>query len=152
MKSSNLLSRSTHSMRNCRACGFSSGSVGKINIKYRAGGNPRRDFRPIGHDQQSCSFGMRPALAKMRGVAAFRSVKQGSTEPNLFTFLQSNCGGGTPENVKSFIDSEVLGILDVRSDVFRIEASGFAGDIEKKIEAVVLRSGDKPKVLYWKVY
>jgi general secretion pathway protein K len=91
-------------------------------------------------------------FAKMRAVAAFRSVKQGGTEPNLFTFLQSNCGGGTPENVKTFIESEVLGILDVRSDVFRIEASGFAGDIEKKIEAVVLRSGDKPKVLYWKVY
>jgi type II secretory pathway component PulK len=91
-------------------------------------------------------------FAKMRAVAAFRSVKSGGTEPNLMTFLQSNCGGGTPENVKTFIDSEVLGILDVRSDVFRIEASGFAGDIEKKIEAVVLRSGDKPKVLYWKVY
>jgi type II secretory pathway component PulK len=87
-------------------------------------------------------------FAKMRLVSAFRSVKKGGTEPNFSTFLEKSCGATT----KDFIDPEVLGILDVRSDVFRIEASGFSGDIEKKIVAVVLRSGEKPKILYWKVY
>lgn len=92
-------------------------------------------------------------FAKVRQVTAFRSIKTGATEPSLMTFLQTNCGAEAGPNAKSFIDTEVLGILDVRSDVFRIEASGFSGDIEKKIVAVVLRSAtDKPKVLYWKVY
>jgi len=91
-------------------------------------------------------------FAKMRMVSAFRSIKQGQQEPNFMTFLQKSCGAEAGENAKTFIDREVLDSLDVSSDVFRIEATGFAGNIEKKIDAVVLRSGDKPKILYWKVY
>jgi type II secretory pathway component PulK len=91
-------------------------------------------------------------FAKTRMVSAFRSVKKGGQEPNFTTFLERSCGSSAGEGAKSFIDDQVLDSLDVRSDVFRIEASGFAGDIEKKIVAVVLRSGEKPKVLYWKVY
>lgn len=91
-------------------------------------------------------------FAKMRAIAAFRSVKQGGTEPNFMTYLQKTCGATGADSSKSFIEPQVLDILDVRSDIFRIEASGFSGDIEKKIVAIVLRSSDKPKVLYWKVY
>ncbi len=91
-------------------------------------------------------------FAKARMISAFRSVKQGGAEPNFITYLQKACGASAAEGAKSFIDDLVLGSLDVRSDVFRIEAIGMAGDIEKKIVAVVLRSGDKPKILYWKVY
>ena len=68
------------------------------------------------------------------------------------TFLQQPCGAVAGDSAKSFIETQVLDTLDVRSDVFRIEAIGFVGNIEKKIDAVVLRSGNKPKILYWKVY
>lgn len=98
-------------------------------------------------------------FAKVRAVTAFRSIKSGGTEPNFYNYLQRSCGAqessdssGSAAGSKSFIEQSVLDILDVRSDVFRIEASGFSGDIEKRIVAVVLRSSDKPKVLYWKVY
>jgi type II secretory pathway component PulK len=90
-------------------------------------------------------------MAKARAIAAFRGIKKGGTEPSLMTFLQTSCGAPAGEN--SFIETQVLDTLDVKSDVFRIQASGFSGNIEKKIEAVVLRSAtEKPKVLYWKVY
>lgn len=92
-------------------------------------------------------------FAKMRATVAFRSVKKGGTEPSFWTFLEKACGAPTDTSAaNNFIDSQVLAILSVSSDVFRIEASGFSGDIEKKIEAVVLRSSPKPKILYWKVY
>ncbi len=92
------------------------------------------------------------SLAKARLIAAFRSIKQGGKEPSLMTFLQQSCGAVAGDSAKSFIETQVLDTLDVRSDVFRIEAIGFVGNIEKKIDAVVLRSGNKPKILYWKVY
>lgn len=92
-------------------------------------------------------------FAKMRANVAFRSVKQGGTEPNFWSFLVKACGApAQAQATNNFIDSQVLDILSVSSNVFRIEASGFSGDIEKKIEAVVLRSPPKPKILYWKVY
>ena len=139
--------------------------LGKININTAPVEVIAALFSQTGMSSNRARLECAQSFAKMRATVAFRSVKQGGTEPNFWTFLQKACGvsgstgttgttTGTASTATSnnFIDSSVLDILDVSSTVFRIEASGYVGDIEKRIEAVVLRSSSKPIVLYWKVY
>ncbi len=128
-------------------------SLGKININTAPLELIAAVFSQTGVPSNRARLECAQNFAKMRATVAFRSITKGQTEPNFWSFLEKACGAPTdPNAANSFIETSVLAILDVRSDVFRIEASGFSGDIEKRIEAVVLRSTDKPKVLYWKVY
>ncbi|MCB1198351.1 MAG: general secretion pathway protein GspK [Deltaproteobacteria bacterium] len=93
-------------------------------------------------------------FAQARALQAFRSIKAGGTEPSFMTFMQDFCGAQNQDNTSSdndFIEKQVMAILDVRSDLFEIEAVGISGNIEKTISAVVLRSKDGVKTLYWKV-
>lgn len=94
-------------------------------------------------------------FAQVRGSAPMMSVKKGATEPSFEQFLIDQCDAPVEpsEDDPPLVDKDIMEILDVRSDVFRIEATGQAGNnVEKKITAIVQRASKKPpKVLYWKV-
>jgi|GEM_PF-4359673 len=90
-------------------------------------------------------------IAQARGGLAFRSISAGGTEPNFYTFLQQQCAAPPPNEKPPFIEPQVMRVLSVSSDVFEIEAVGISGNIEKTISAVVLRSSDGVKILYWKI-
>ncbi|MEZ4819763.1 MAG: hypothetical protein R3A45_07675 [Bdellovibrionota bacterium] len=93
-------------------------------------------------------------LHKQGPYKLFARSKAGGTEPSFMTFMQDFCGVQNQDNTSSdndFIEKQVMAILDVRSDLFEIEAVGISGNIEKTISAVVLRSKDGVKTLYWKV-
>lgn len=86
-------------------------------------------------------------FVKARQGIVFRKKK------DFYAFLQQSCGasmgqGGTPAIINRSVDN----ILDVRSDLFSIEATGSAGKIEKTIHAVIWRRNPaKPRILFWKV-
>ncbi|MEZ4704678.1 MAG: type II secretion system protein GspK [Bdellovibrionota bacterium] len=93
-------------------------------------------------------------IAAARTSQAFRSIKKNGTAPNLITFVENACNAPDQTQVEesqAFIEKPVMDILDVKSDLFRIEAMGVTENLEKKIDAVVLRSDKQPKILHWKV-
>lgn len=92
-------------------------------------------------------------FAQARSLLAFRSIKAGGQDPNFMRFMQDFCGAPVQAgpDTPAFIEPEILNILDVRSDVFEIQAVGISGNIEKTISAVVLRSPQGVQLLYWKV-
>ncbi|MCB0272367.1 MAG: general secretion pathway protein GspK [Bdellovibrionales bacterium] len=101
-------------------------------------------------DRLNCAM----RFVQARNLLAFRSVKKGGTEPNAMNFFTEFCGAVDSQvnpDAPAFIEKQVLDILDVKSDVFEIQAIGISGNIEKTISAVVLRSKEGIKTLYWKV-
>jgi type II secretory pathway component PulK len=94
------------------------------------------------------------AIANARALMAFRSVKPGGTEPSFLGFVQNNCEVVQTQDengAASIVEKEILAILDVRSDVFRVHALGISGNIQKTISAVVVRSQANVQPVYWKV-
>jgi len=87
------------------------------------------------------------AIVKYREGAIFRK------KADFIQFAQQNCVGGQPtQGSPRLFSVTVNNILDVRSDVFRIEATGSSGETEKTIRAVVLRpQAGETRILYWKV-
>ncbi len=90
-------------------------------------------------------------FVRTRQGIVFRSIK--GTEPSFKSFLQKACGApATPEEGPAILTPSVEGILEVRSDLFLVEATGSSGVIEKTIQAVVWRKDPtKVKTLFWKV-
>lgn len=88
-------------------------------------------------------------VAKGRETVAFRNIQ------DFKTFLGNQCGGvlEQAEGNQPILSNLIEPILDVRSDIFRIEAMGSSGKVEKRIEAVISRKDPKKiKTLYWRVY
>lgn len=90
-------------------------------------------------------------VVKYRQNVAFRSIK--GQEPSFQSFLKAQCAGEdkgleTQKTISQYVEP----ILDVRSDLFRIEATGIVGDVQKTIHAVLSRKNPgSPKLYYWKV-
>ncbi len=126
--------------------------LGKININTA----PMETIAAILSRQALLNYKDRLAcaqqFAKARQTMVFRSIK--GTEPSLMSLLQQACGAdplreGDPRRI---LAPEVERILDVKSNLFRVEAIGSSGKVEKTITSVVYRqTGKSPKILFWKV-
>jgi type II secretory pathway component PulK len=87
------------------------------------------------------------AVLKYRKNVVFRKVKE-----DYLVFLSRQCGGGTEAGAPQAVTPEVQAILDVRSDIFSVEATGSVNDSVRTILAVFNRQDpQKPKPLFWKV-
>jgi general secretion pathway protein K len=93
-----------------------------------------------------------PRLQCAQQVVKYRKNVVFRTIPDLMTFLQQMCGAAPPGQGEPIISPRVQIILNVRSDTFLAEASGFAGNVGKTIRAVLSRQNPaQPKILHWKV-